>query len=75
MTKLIEEVVDEDATDAIVEVEDAIAEVEDDVAVEAICGSDTMKKSKDLQAKHKKFIECSRTNSRERERERERERI
>lgn len=61
-TKLIEEVVGEDAIDTIVEVEDAIVEVKDDVAVEVICGSDTMKKSLDLQAKHKKFIECSRTN-------------
>ena len=40
-----------------------IVEVEDDVAVEAICGSDTMKKSLDLQANHKKSIECSSTNS------------
>jgi len=66
LTKLIEEVVDEGATDAIVE-------VEDDVAVEAICGTNNMKKSLDLQANHKKSIECSRTNS-EREREREFER-
>lgn len=48
LTKLIDEVVDEDAMDTIVEVEDVIAEVEDDVVVEAIYGSDTMKKSLDL---------------------------
>lgn len=72
MTKLIEEVVDEDSIDTIVEVEDAIAEVEDDIEVEAICGFDTMKKSLNLQANHKKSIECSRTNSQsKRERERE----
>ena len=71
LTKLIEEVVDEDSIDTIVE-------VEDDIEVEAIYGFDTMKKSLDLQANHKKSIECSRTNSlsnRERERERESQRI
>ena len=70
MIKLIE-AVEEDAMDAIVEDEDDIA-VEAICSVEAICGSDTMKKQMSFTKMITQIFDSSTKSEKEKLRERER---